>query len=351
MSASRVLTPDRSRTHREARDGRAQAACGFLPLVLLLLAPGCGGDASGVVEASGTVEATESDLGFQLPGRLVELRVREGDPVHAGDTLALLDRTEMEAALGAVRAQEAAARARLREMVSGSRPQEVAGARAALAAAEEREAQARREAERARRLFQGGAVSRQALEQAETVLEGARATATQSRETLALVLEGPRVEAVAAQRALVEQASASVARTRATFDQTVLLAPGDGVVTVRHREPGEILSPGAPVVTVMDPGDRWVRIYVRADLLGRVSLGAGAEIHIDTFPGRVFRGEVVFVGSEAEFTPRNVQTQEERTQLVYPVKVRVLDDPELRVKPGLPADVVLSGLPGDTSGP
>ena len=140
---------------------------------------------------------------------------------------------------------------------------------------------------------------------------------------------------------MVAQATAAVARTRASLDQTVLVAPASGVVTVRHREPGEILSPGAPVLTVMDPADRWVRIYVREDRLGLVALGAPAEIRIDAFPDRPFSGRVVFVGSEAEFTPRNVQTQEERTQLVYPVKVQVVDDAELRVKPGLPADVVL----------
>ncbi|HSG47637.1 MAG TPA: efflux RND transporter periplasmic adaptor subunit [Longimicrobiales bacterium] len=320
---------------RMMRGGATAAA------VLGALALSACGDDGTAVEASGTVEATEADLGFQLAGRLVDLRVREGDAVAAGDTLALLDASELRAGLEAAEAQASAARARLREMESGSRPQEVAAARAALAAAQENEAQARREAERARRLHDGGALSRQALEQAETRLEAARATATQARETLALVEEGPRTEAIAAQRAVVEQAAAAAARTGAALDQTVLVAPGSGVVTVRHREPGEILSPGSPVVTVMDPGDRWVRIYVREDRLGLVSLGAPAEIRIDAFPDRVFQGEVVFVGSEAEFTPRNVQTQEERTQLVYPVKVRVVDDPELRVKPGLPADVVL----------
>lgn len=317
--------------------------------VLALVAAGCGTGSDAVV-ASGTVEVTEADLGFQVPGRLVSVRAREGERVQAGDTLALLDRAELAAALAAAEAQETAARARLRELETGSRPQELATARAAVEAAEEQETQARREAERATRLHEGGALSRQSLEQAETRLQAAVAAASQAREALALVREGPRSETVAAQRALVEQAAAAVARTRASLDQTVLLAPSAGIVTVRHREPGEIVSPGAPVVTVMDPSDRWVRIYVRADRLGAVSLGETAEIRIDAFPDRTFAGEVVFVGSEAEFTPRNVQTAEERTQLVYPVKVRVTDDPELRVKPGLPADVVLAGSSGEAPG-
>jgi HlyD family secretion protein len=112
---------------------------------------------------------------------------------------------------------------------------------------------------------------------------------------------------------------------------------------VRHREVGEAVSPGAPVLTLLDPDDRWVRIYVREDQMGLVRLGLGAEIASDTYPDRVYAGEVVFIGSEAEFTPRNVQTAEERIKLVYPVKVRITGDPDFELKPGIPADVTLLG--------
>jgi HlyD family secretion protein len=97
------------------------------------------------------------------------------------------------------------------------------------------------------------------------------------------------------------------------------------------------------VLTVLDPNDRWVRIYIREDQIGLVHLGMAAEISSDTYPDRVYQGEVVFIGSEAEFTPRNVQTTEERTRLVYPVKVRVTGDPGFELKPGIPADVTLRG--------
>ena len=101
------------------------------------------------------------------------------------------------------------------------------------------------------------------------------------------------------------------------------------------------MGPGAPVFSLLDPDDRWVRIYVREDEIGRVQLGQQAQIRADTYPDRVYDGEVVFIGSEAEFTPRNVQTQEERTRLVYPVKVRITGDAGFELKPGIPADVVL----------
>jgi HlyD family secretion protein len=102
------------------------------------------------------------------------------------------------------------------------------------------------------------------------------------------------------------------------------------------------VTPGAPVLTLLDPEDRWVRIYIRGDQIGQVQLGMTAEITSDTYRDRTYRGEVVFIGSEAEFTPRNVQTTEERTRLVYPVKVRITGDPGLELKPGIPADVTLT---------
>ena len=114
---------------------------------------------------------------------------------------------------------------------------------------------------------------------------------------------------------------------------------------MRHRQPGETVSPGLPVLTLTDLDDRWVRIYVPENRIGAVSLGQGATIRSDTYPDREYRGEVIFIASEAEFTPRNVQTPEERVKLVYAVKVRITGDADYELKPGIPADVVLA-VPG-----
>ena len=300
---------------------------------------GNGGD--GALIASGTVEATDADLGFQAAGRVQAIGPREGDAVRAGDELARLDTRELEASVAAARAQVDAAEARLAELERGARPQEVATTEAALRSAEQRAEEARRETERARTLHEGGAISRQALDRAETTLDVATASLDQAREQHALLVEGPRAETIRAQRAAVAQARANVERAEATLTHAVVTAPFDGVVTVRHREPGEAVTPGAPVVTVLDRDDRWVRIYIREDQIGLVQLGMAAEIVSDTHPDRSYGGEVVFIGSEAEFTPRNVQTTEERTRLVYPVKVRITGDPGFELKPGVPADVTL----------
>jgi len=297
---------------------------------------------SDALVASGTVEATDADLGFQAPGRVLTVEAREGDAVAAGSELARLDTRELEAGLAAAEAQVDAVQARLVELEAGARRQEVATAEAAVRTAEQRAEEALRDAERARALLAGGAISRQALDRAETTLDVAGAALEQAREQLALLVEGPRVETIRAQRAAVAQARANVARAEAALAHAVITAPFAGVVTVRHREPGEAVAAGAPVLTLLDPTDRWVRIYIREDRIGLVRLGMAAEIVADTYPDRVYQGEVVFIGDEAEFTPRNVQTTEDRIRLVYPVKVRITGDDGFELKPGIPADVTLA---------
>ena len=131
----------------------------------------------------------------------------------------------------------------------------------------------------------------------------------------------------------------------ALLSNASITVPFPGIVTLKHRQLGETVSPGLPVLTIMDPNDRWVRIYVREDRIGEVKLGQSAEIRSDTYPERSYPGEVVFIASEAEFTPRNVQTTEERVKLVYAVKVRITGDPSQDLKPGIPADVVLAVPP------
>jgi membrane fusion protein YbhG len=309
--------------------------------VIVVLVVRSGGEGDGTLTASGTIEATDADLGFEIPGRIAEVAVREGDRVADGAELARLDTEELDAVVSAARAQLAAAEARLLELERGARPQELAQAEAAARSARDRAADMERDLVRARELHEGGAISRQALDKATTARDLADAALQQATQALALIREGPRQETIHAQRAFVEQASANLARAEATLSKAVIAAPFPGLVTVKHREAGEVVGPGAPVVTILDPDDRWVRIYVREDEIGRVHVGMRAEILSDSYRDRIYEGVVVFIGSEAEFTPRNVQTSEERTKLVYPVKVRITDDPDFELKPGVPADVTL----------
>ncbi|MFN2441981.1 MAG: HlyD family secretion protein [Thermoanaerobaculia bacterium] len=304
----------------------------------------------GRLRASGTVEATEATLAFETGGRIEGIAVREGERVEAGQILARLDSAEIAARADQADARRASAAAQLEELRRGSRPEEVAQAVAAVAEARERLADARRDREKAATLEAGGAISPEALEKARSHEGVAAARVRQAEEQLALVRQGPRAERIAAAEAGVAEADAAVAAAEAATARTALSAPHSGVVTTRHREPNEVVAPGQPVLTVMNPADRWVRIFVPENRIGAISLGSPAEIRSDTFPERRYQGEVVFISPEAEFTPKSVQTPEERVRLVYAVKVRIDGDSAMELKPGMPADVTLAPTGDATRG-
>jgi len=293
------------------------------------------------LDATGTVEAIEARLGFQVPGRLETVRFHEGDRATKGAVMAALDTTEAAAGRSEAAAQVQAARAALDELVRGSRPEEIQQARAARDAAMQRRKDAQQDLDRASELVKSGAVTQQSYDKAKIAYDLATSELRQAQEALRLVEAGPRRERVAAQRAQLATAQASLQGASAQLANMTIRAPFDGVVTVRHHEPGEIVAAGAAVLSLMNPDDRWVRIYVSESRIGAVRTGQQAQITSDTFKGRHYGGQVIYISSEAEFTPKNVQTQEERVKLVYAVKVRITDDPRFDLKPGMPADVVL----------
>ena len=295
--------------------------------------------------ASGTVEATEALLGFQAAGRIETVTAREGDAVGAGDELGRLDRAEMEARHEQAQAEIEAARAALTELERGSRSEEIAQAEAARNAAVQRRQDAERDLERTRRLREGGAVSEEALDKAVLALDMTRSEAEQAEQQWQLVRSGPRQEKIAVQRAQLAQAEAALRVIDAMLEHMVVRAPFAGVVSVRHHEPGEIVAAGTAILTVMNRDDRWVRIYVPERRLAAVRLGAPAFIRCDTYTDKDYRGEVSFIASEAEFTPKSVQTTEERVKLVYAAKVRILEDTRFDLKPGMPVDVRLDEAP------
>ena len=296
-------------------------------------------DNTGAILASGTVEATQAELGFQLAGRLQSLTVREGDKVSAGVELALLERDDLLAQREVAKAQVAAAQAVLAELVAGSRREEIAHARAALTVATERRDAASRDVDRLKPLADQSLISKQAFDNQTTALAIANGEVTKAKEELQILETGPRSERIAAQRASLAQAAATVQRIDAQLAQTSLEAPFSGTVTVRHREPGEALSPGTPVITVRNFDDRWVRIYVPGDEVGKLTLGQAAKITGDSDPSKTYTGVISYIASVAEFTPRNVQSTKDRVKLVYEVRVRITGDATVDLKPGLPADV------------
>jgi HlyD family secretion protein len=289
---------------------------------------------------SGNVEVTEANLGFKSPGRVVELLVEEGDQVQTGQTIARLENVEAEAVVAQNRSALQEASARLAELRAGSRTQEIAQATAQVAAQVAELSRAQKDFERAEMLFKNGAISASQHDSAKSAYETRTAQHKNAQETLSLVKEGPRQEDIRVAEHREAQAKAALEAAEQRLKDTVLTAPMAGVVLRKNVELGETVAPGVSVYTIGDLKSPWIKVYVPEPGIGRVKLGQEARVATDSFPNKTYKGKVSFISSEAEFTPKQVQTQEERVKLVFGVKV-IVDNERGELKPGMPADVAI----------
>ena len=361
---------------------------------------GWGRGPSNRIVISGNLELTEVNIAFKTAGRLIERNVDEGDGVKKGQIVARLDRDQLVAqrarevaGLASAEAQLAQAEtsvqwqkasltadveqkqadlgsneSKLLELKNGSRPQEIQEARAAVDAAQSEWTRAKRDWDRAQTLYKNDDISTEQNDQFRSRWQNAEAALKQAKERAALVEAGPRAEVVeaasgqvrrargavkvaeangfelkrreqelAVRRAAIAQSRANIAVIDSQLADTVAVSPVDGVVLVKSADVGEVLAPGTTVVTVGDIDHPWLRGYVDEKDLGRVKLGAKAQITTDSYPKKAYWGRVSFIASEAEFTPKQIQTQQERVKLVYRIKIDV-DNPQHELKSNMPAD-------------
>ncbi|MBI5632944.1 MAG: efflux RND transporter periplasmic adaptor subunit [Nitrospirae bacterium] len=289
---------------------------------------------------SGNIEVTEADLGFKYGGRIAALYKDEGQIVAKGESLALLDSAEIEGQADQSRALLNETRTRLNELKAGSRPQELTQAKAQVANAEAELIKAKSDYERYSSLYEKGVVAAEQRDAMKKSRDVATAQHQKALEALSLLKEGPRREEIQAAGSRVHQAEAAVKVSEERLKETVLTAPLSGIVLQKNAEKGEIALPGIAIYTIGDLQHPWIKIYVKEDKLGLVRLGQKAEITTDSYPGKKYEGVVTFISSEAEFTPKNVQTREERVKLVFGVKVSVKNMND-ELKPGMPADVTI----------
>jgi len=311
--------------------------------VLGLVAPACGrSPEDGMIVASGHVEATEVTLSSKVSGILEALRVREGDRVEAGQEVARVDTVDVRLALDRARADRELAAAELRLRVKGSREEDIAEAEAQVRRAEADLSGAEKDLERMEGLLQAGSGTTKARDDARTRRDVAAAVVAAAREGLRRLQAGFRPEEIQAARARVAGAEAQVAQLDQQLADCLITSPVAGVVSEKLADAGELLARGAGLVVVTDLADAWLNVYVGEPDLGRIRLGQEAQVVTDD--GQTRTGRVSFVASQAEFTPRNVQTREERVKLVFKVKV-ALDNPDGLFKPGMPAEARLTPAP------
>jgi len=296
--------------------------------------------AANAIRGSGIIEVTQVDVAFEVAGRMVERSVDEGAMVDKGEPVARLDAREYQLRVDRAVAAKAAAEAHYRMMTKGAREQEVDRAIAAHEAAEAELALQTVEHERITRLFAEGIVSKGERDRMDNVLANARATRDQTAAQLEQLREGFRIEEIEGARADLQRAAADLELAQLDLTRCQLFSPAAGRVLSKSREPGEMVQPGTPIVTLGDLSRPWVNVYVGERDLGKVHLGMTAQVTVDAFPDQPFNGKVTFVSERAEFTPKNIQTPDERVKLVYRVKVEVETRDEA-LKPGMPADAVL----------
>ena len=352
------------------------------------------------IAVSGNIELTQVDIAFKIPGKLIERAVDEGEPVKKGMVLARLDAEQtkrqrereqagraaaesqlrqtvtavqyqketVEAEIELRQAELRQAEARLSELLAGFRKQEIEQARAAVEEAASGEQRATRDWERAQVLHKNDDISRSQYDQFRARYQAAKAAARQARERLALVEEGPRKEEIESARAQVARARAALrlseaarlelkrkrqeietrraetARAQAQvgvldaqLDDAVAVSPIDGVVLTKAAEVGQVVAAGTPVLTVGDLAHPWLRGYINETDLGRVKLGARVRVTTDSYPDKVYWGRLSFIASDAEFTPKQIQTPEERVKLVYRVKIDI-PNPQQELKLNMPVE-------------
>jgi HlyD family secretion protein len=318
----------------------------IIPLVLLagfgawLLYTRSSREHSELPQLFGNVDIREVNLGFRVFGRLAEVLFDEGDPVKAGEIVARLDDEPYRREVDEARGQLGSLKARLQLLEAGNRPQEIAQARALVREREVTAANAERTYKRQEDLLGSKAVSVQERDEAEATYRESEARLNSAREALNLLEVGFRSEDIAQAKADLARAQAALASAELKVQDTVLKAPTDGVVLTRAQEPGAILQSSTTVLTISLKQPIWVRAYIGEPDLGRIHPGMKVQVFTDSRPQSPYGGQIGYISPRAEFTPKNVETTELRTSLVYRLRV-VVDKPDEGLRQGMPVTVKL----------
>jgi membrane fusion protein YbhG len=305
----------------------------------LFVAAGCRNrqSAGGPIRISGNIETTETVVSFKIPGRIAARPVDEGEAVRAGQLMARLDSRDLEQEAGQRQAAVEAARSALAELLAGSRPEDIGAARARVEQARADFERLQKDDVRNRDLLNKDVISQREFDATHGAFLAGQARLQQTEQEYQRVHQGPRREDIDQARARLQEQREALALARTRLSYAEVFSPLTGVVLSKNAEPGEVVAAGTPVVTVADLSHVYLRAYVEEGDLGRVRIGQKASVTTDSYPGKLYTGRVAFISSEAEFTPKSVQTRNERVKLVYRVKID-LGNPHQELKPGMPAD-------------
>ena len=301
--------------------------------------------ASRAIEASGTIEATSVQVSSKSSGEILHLDAAEGMFVKEGDILAVIDHAALEIQLDQARSGVDLAKAQLDLLTNGARGEDLAQAKDALNQANDTLQNAQEDFNRMESLYKVNAATKKQRDDAEYRYTAAKAQASSAQQALLKLQNFARPEDVKAALARVDQAVYSVQLLEKSIKDCTVHSPVNGIVTEKLVEEGELAAPGTGLYVITNLDTVKLTIYVSETDLGDIHLGQEARISIDSRPGVTYPGKVTFISPVAEFTPRDIQTKDERVKLVYAVRIEITN-PQETFKPGMPADATLARMGG-----
>ena len=295
-------------------------------IIAALFIVGCSGNDATEITASGTIETTEVTVSAKVGGEIMKLLVDEGSNVKKGDTLTLIDRTDLIIQLKQVQANAAALEAQYKLTLRGFRAEDILQAEATFKNAQD-------DVKRAEELFKAHTVTQKQLDDARTKF-------ILAQQNFEKMKRGSRIEEIEAARAKRDLAVAQVEAMQKKVADSYVVAPMQGVITQKAIEEGDVVMPNGALFRISRLDRVRLMIYVSEVELANVKLGQEAKVFIDAYPDKPFTGKIIYISDKAEFTPKNVQTKDDRTKLVFGVKIEVPNADQM-LKPGMPADARL----------
>ncbi|MBV8308606.1 MAG: efflux RND transporter periplasmic adaptor subunit, partial [Gammaproteobacteria bacterium] len=284
-------------------------------------------DPNAAFSLSGNVDVHQVELAFRVSGRIATMKMQEGDRVSTSQVLAELDPVPFQTDVDSAQADLAQAAAQLQKTQRGFRVEEIAQARANVAQRTADLENARVTLQRQQQLVAAGLATHQQIDDAQARVDMTNAALASARDQLTLELRGSRIEDIQTQEALRDAAQARLEKAQTALADTRLLAPSTGIISVRAREPGAIVQAGQTVYTLTLNDPVWIRAYVAQPRLGRIKPGMQVSVTTDSTRGKQYPGTVGFISPDAEFTPKTVQTEQVRDDLVYRIRV-IASDPD-----------------------
>ncbi len=313
----------------------------FSFFLFIFVFSGCNSNKKNIVETSSSIEATNIEIRAKVTGELQKTFVREGEEVKRGDTLFLIDRREIQLQYNQALANYNSALAKYQTILQGVRIEDKAQLREVVRQAEVNYENARKDFERVKNLFESQSVSQKVFDDAKLRMEVAEAQLKSARENLQKAERGPLKSEIDAARSLADAAKSQVELLEKKLNDAVIIAPADGYIALINYDEGELVTAGSLITKIVNLNEVFVKVYVSELNLGRIKIGDEVEIKPDAYPNKTFKGKIVFISNEAEFTPKNIQTKEERVKLVFAVKIRV-ENPEQLLKDGMLCDVLIN---------